>query len=78
MTAVEFQNIVSGLPREPGIYKYYNDANELIYVGKAKNIRKRVTSYFIKNLNNYKTHELVRRIRRIEFTIVNSEQDAFS
>jgi excinuclease ABC subunit C len=77
MTAVEFQNIVSGIPREPGIYKYYNDANELIYVGKAKNIRKRVTSYFIKNLNNYKTHELVRRIRRIEFTIVNSEQDAF-
>jgi excinuclease ABC subunit C len=77
MTAVEFQNIVSGLPREPGIYKYYNDANELIYVGKAKNIRKRVTSYFIKNLNNYKTHELVRRISRIEFTIVNSEQDAF-
>jgi excinuclease ABC subunit C len=77
MTAVEFQNIVSGIPREPGIYKYYNDANELIYVGKAKNIRKRVTSYFIKNLNNYKTYELVRRISRIEFTIVNSEQDAF-
>jgi len=77
MTAVEFQNIVSGIPREPGIYKYYNDANELIYVGKAKNIRKRVNSYFIKNLNNYKTHELVRRISRIEFTIVNSEQDAF-
>ncbi len=77
MTAAEFQNIVSGIPREPGIYKYYNDANELIYVGKAKNIRKRVTSYFIKNLNNYKTHELVRRISRIEFTIVNSEQDAF-
>ena len=77
MTAVEFQNIVSGIPREPGIYKYYNDAHELIYVGKAKNIRKRVNSYFIKNLNNYKTHELVRRISRIEFTIVNSEQDAF-
>ena len=77
MTAVEFQNIISGIPREPGIYKYYNDASELIYVGKAKNIRKRVNSYFIKNLNNYKTHELVRRISRIEFTIVSSEQDAF-
>ena len=77
MTAVEFQNIVAGIPREPGIYKYYNEASELIYVGKAKNIRKRVNSYFIKNLNNYKTHELVRRISRIEFTIVNSEQDAF-
>jgi len=77
MTAAEFQNIVSGIPQEPGIYKYYNDANELIYVGKAKNIRKRVNSYFIKNLINYKTYELVRRIKRIDFTIVSSEQDAF-
>src|SRR5688572_25013659 len=77
MTAAEFQNIISGIPHDPGIYKYYNDANELIYVGKAKNIRKRVNSYFIKNLTNYKTHELVRRIKRIDFTIVSSEQDAF-
>ena len=77
MTTAEFQNIISGIPHEPGIYKYYNDANELIYVGKAKNIRKRVNSYFIKNLTNYKTHELVRRIKRIDFTIVSSEQDAF-
>ena len=77
MTAAEFQNIISGIPQEPGIYKYYNAANELIYVGKAKNIRKRVNSYFIKNLANYKTHELVQRIKRIDFTIVSSEQDAF-
>ena len=77
MTAKEFQHIVSGIPQQPGIYKYYNAGNELIYVGKAKNIRKRVNSYFIKNLSSYKTHELVRRINRIEFTIVNSEQDAF-
>lgn len=77
MTAQEFQHIVSGIPQQPGIYKYYNADNELIYVGKAKNIRKRVNSYFIKNLSSYKTHELVRRINRIEFTIVNSEQDAF-
>jgi excinuclease ABC subunit C len=77
MTAAEFQNIISGIPQEPGIYKYYNEANELIYVGKAKNIRKRVNSYFIKNLANYKTHELVQRIKRIDFTIVSSEQDAF-
>ena len=77
MTAAEFQNIITGIPQEPGIYKYYNDANELIYVGKAKNIRKRVNSYFLKNLTNYKTHELVRRIKRIDFAIVSSEQDAF-
>ena len=63
--------------KQPGIYKYYNAGNELIYVGKAKNIRKRVSSYFIKTFTSYKTHELVQRIHRIEFTIVNSEQDAF-
>ncbi|MGK2864760.1 MAG: excinuclease ABC subunit UvrC [Chitinophagaceae bacterium] len=77
MTTKEFQNIVSGLPQQPGIYKYFNSNGELIYVGKAKNIRKRVNSYFTKNLSNYKSHELVRRIFLIEFTIVSSEQDAF-
>jgi excinuclease ABC subunit C len=77
MTTAEFQNIASSIPQQPGIYKYYNAGNELIYVGKAKNIRKRVASYFIKTLTSYKTHELVHRIQRIEFTIVNSEQDAF-
>ena len=77
MTNSEFQNIASTLPRQPGIYKYYNAADELLYVGKAKDIRKRVGSYFNKTLANYKTHELVRRIDRIEFTIVDSEQDAF-
>ncbi|RYY61262.1 MAG: excinuclease ABC subunit C [Chitinophagaceae bacterium] len=77
MTSTEFQTISGGLPQQPGIYKYYNAVSELIYVGKAKNIRKRVSSYFNKTLGNYKTHELVKRIVRIEFTIVNSEQDAF-
>jgi excinuclease ABC subunit C len=77
MTAKEFQHIASGIPQQPGVYKYYNAGNDLIYVGKAKNIRKRVNSYFVKNLSSYKTHELVRRICRIEFTIVSSEQDAF-
>ena len=77
MTQTEFQEIASNLPALPGIYKYYDAANELLYVGKAKNIRKRVSSYFNKTLASYKTHELVKRIRKIEFTIVNSEQDAF-
>jgi excinuclease ABC subunit C len=77
MTATEFQHIVTGIPQQPGIYKYYDAGNSLIYVGKAKNIRKRVSSYFTRNLGSYKTHELVRRIKRIEFTIVSSEQDAF-
>lgn len=77
MTPVEFQHIASSIPQQPGIYKYYNARNELLYVGKAKNIRKRVASYFNKTFTTYKTHELVQRITRIEFTIVNSEQDAF-
>ncbi|MEO6071529.1 MAG: excinuclease ABC subunit UvrC [Chitinophagaceae bacterium] len=77
MTQEEFQQISTTLPALPGIYKYYDALEHLVYVGKAKNIRKRVSSYFNKTLSTYKTHELVRRIRRIEFTIVNSEQDAF-
>jgi len=77
MTAAEFQQVAPGIPQQPGIYKYYDSADALIYVGKAKSIRKRVSSYFNKTVNSYKTHELVRRIHRIEFTIVNSEQDAF-
>src|SRR5690242_17105687 len=77
MTAAEFQNIAGSIPPHPGIYKYYDAGNELLYVGKAKHLRKRVSSYFSKTLTSYKTHELVNRIKRIEFTIVNSEQDAF-
>ena len=77
MTLEVFQNIIKTLPVQPGIYKYYDSKSELLYVGKAKNIRKRISSYFTKTFAGYKTHELVRRISRIEFTIVDSEQDAF-
>jgi excinuclease ABC subunit C len=77
MTSTEFQQISSTLPHLPGIYKYYDINGTLLYVGKAKDIRKRVSSYFNKNVGSYKTYELVKRIKRIEFTIVNSEQDAF-
>jgi excinuclease ABC subunit C len=77
MIQSEFQQISHKIPTEPGIYKYYDARDELLYVGKAKNLRKRVSSYFTKTFINYKTHELVQRIKRVEFTIVNSEQDAF-
>jgi len=77
MTAAEFQYIADSIPKQPGIYKYFDSANELLYVGKAKHLRKRVGSYFTKTFTSYKTHELVQKIARIEFTIVNSEQDAF-
>ncbi len=76
MTSQEFQNISHTIPLQPGIYKYYGEKNELLYVGKAKSLRKRVSSYFNKTLASYKTHDLVKRILRIEFTIVNNEQDA--
>ncbi len=77
MTAAQFQQIAHTIPVQPGIYKYYDDEGNLLYVGKAKELRKRVSSYFSKTFTTYKTHELVQRIRRIEFTIVDSEQDAF-
>ena len=77
MTQKEFSVIASTIPTQPGIYKYYDRANELLYVGKAKHLRKRISSYFSKTFTTYKTHELVQRIHHIEFTIVNSEQDAF-
>ena len=77
MTSQEFQQIAKTIPNNPGIYKYFDDANNLIYVGKAKHLRKRVSSYFNKTVSSFKTYELVQRIARIEFTIVDTEQDAF-
>ena len=77
MTAAQFQQIAHTIPIQPGIYKYFDANNEILYVGKAKNLRKRTASYFNKAYTNYKTHELVQRIHHIEFTIVDSEQDAF-
>lgn len=77
MTKEAFSHIAPTLPTNPGIYKYFNKASSLIYVGKAKNLRKRISSYFTKSLQSYKTIELVNQIDHIEFTIVDSEQDAF-
>lgn len=76
MNIFNFQHIQSTLPNAPGIYKYFDGEGELIYIGKAKNIRKRVSSYFTKSNHSFKTHELVKRIQKIEFTIVQSEHDA--
>lgn len=65
------------LPDQPGIYKYFNEDQELIYVGKAKSLKKRVASYFVKGSGlNHKTRKMVREIKRIEITLVNSEFDA--
>ena len=77
MTQEEFAKIAHTIPLQPGIYKYYDSESQLLYVGKAKSLRKRVGSYFSKTFTSYKTHELVQRIHKIEYTIVNNEQDAF-
>ncbi|SEK64817.1 Excinuclease ABC subunit C [Chitinophaga rupis] len=77
MTAAEFSQISHTIPIQAGIYKYYDEGGELLYVGKAKSLRKRVSSYFVKNHDSFKTRKLVQSIHHIEFTIVNSEQDAF-
>ena len=64
------------LPSEPGVYRYYDKNGQLLYVGKAKNLKKRVLSYFNKNQNGYRTKIMVSKIVRLETTVVNSEYDA--
>ncbi|MFC0426726.1 excinuclease ABC subunit UvrC [Chryseobacterium scophthalmum] len=64
------------LPSEPGVYRYYDKNENLLYVGKAKNLKKRVLSYFNKTLSGYRTKIMVGKINRLETTIVNSEYDA--
>ncbi|MBB6372188.1 excinuclease ABC subunit UvrC [Chryseobacterium shigense] len=64
------------LPSEPGVYRYYDKNDQLLYVGKAKHLKKRVLSYFNKNLPGYRIKIMVSKIVRLETTIVNSEYDA--
>lgn len=77
MEKEQFKEIQSSIPHEPGIYQYFDGKGALLYVGKAKDLRKRVSSYFFSNQENQKTIELVEKIKDIQFTIVNSEHDAF-
>lgn len=64
------------LPSEPGVYRYYDKKGEILYVGKAKNLKNRVLSYFNKSQIGYKTRMMVSKIVRLETTVVNSEYDA--
>ena len=64
------------LPSEPGVYRYYDKNGQLLYVGKAKDLKKRVSSYFNKNLSSYRTRIMVKKIHHLETTIVPSEYDA--
>lgn len=70
------RSLVSVLPDQPGIYQYFDQSGKIIYVGKAKNLKKRVSSYFNKNQQNRKTELLVRNIADIKHLVVETEQDA--
>ncbi len=73
----DYQSELPKLPEEPGVYRYFDVNNEIIYVGKAKNLKNRISSYFYNfNRHDKKTRRLVQNIRRLEFTIVPTEYDA--
>jgi len=78
LTAEEFRaQYQQTIPNQPGVYRYFSDSNEILYIGKAKDLRKRVSSYFTKGDLSFRIKTMVRSIARIEFTIVGTEQDAF-
>ena len=70
------KNIVLSMPEKPGSYQYYDENHKIIYVGKAKNLKRRVSSYFHKEVDRYKTKVLVSKIHDISYTVVNTEEDA--
>ena len=70
------KGIVSRLPEKPGSYQYYDENHTIIYVGKAKNLKSRVSSYFHTEVDRFKTKVLVSKIHDISYTVVNTEEDA--
>ena len=77
MAAIQLKSTLTQLPDQPGVYRFYNDENVIIYVGKAKSLKKRVSSYFNKQSQyNRKTEKLVSEIKSIEFTLAETEFDA--
>ena len=78
MNNFDYKEALKDIPHKPGVYQYWNDENVIIYIGKAKDLKNRVSSYFNKDLNtNGKTKVLVSKIRKITFTIVDTEIDAW-
>lgn len=75
--STHIESILRQLPEEPGVYQYFDASGTVIYVGKAKNLKRRVSSYFQKEQDCYKTTQLVRHIEDIKYVVVDSEQDAF-
>ena len=75
-TLNRIKNIISAMPEKPGVYQYFNKDGVIIYVGKAKNLKRRVSSYFNKNNQSIKTSMLVKHIEDLKYFIVESEEDA--
>ncbi|MDB5151578.1 MAG: excinuclease subunit, partial [Mucilaginibacter sp.] len=74
----DYRTAIKKIPHKPGVYQFWDTENELIYIGKAKDLRNRVNSYFNKDINvNAKTRVLVSKIRNVTFTIVDTEVDAW-
>ncbi|MDH8701528.1 excinuclease ABC subunit C [Dysgonomonadaceae bacterium PH5-43] len=69
--------ILSTIPESPGVYMYFDENNDIIYVGKAKNLKKRISSYFTKTLEHPRTRIMVKKIRKMNYIVVASEEDAF-
>lgn len=79
MKDFDYRSVLKNLPQKPGVYQFWSDTDQLIYIGKAKNLKNRVSSYFLKDnfRVNAKTRVLVSKIRKITFTIVDTEIDAW-
>ncbi len=75
-SSARIKQLISSLPELPGVYQYFNAAGKIIYVGKAKNLKKRVSSYFNKTSESVKTNILVRQIADLKYIVVNSENEA--
>ncbi len=71
-----FKALEYSIPETPGVYRYYDRRERLLYVGKAKNLRKRVAQYFANRVDTHRIRLMVRLIERIEFTVVDTEHDA--
>ncbi len=69
-------NIIKNLPKNPGVYRYYDIDGKLLYIGKAKNLKNRVSSYFINKDHSFRIQMMVRKIHNIEYSIVTTEKDA--
>ena len=74
---INLSALVASIPENPGCYMYLDEEGSIIYIGKAKNLKRRVSSYFNKTQENPKTRVMVKKIRDIRYLVVESEEDAF-